>query len=83
MLQKGGLCSVRAYGKTLSLVGYNCNFSLARSMIPEEVFYLFIFPWIGVIAAVPGIPITFVALGWAAQALGLLSDKSSDAAEVS
>lgn len=52
-------------------------------MIPEEVFYLFIFPWIGVIAAVPGIPITFVALGWAAQALVLLSDKSSDAAEVS
>jgi hypothetical protein len=52
-------------------------------MIPEEVFYLFIFPWIGVIAAVPGIPITFVALGWSAQALGLLSDKNSDAAEVS
>ena len=52
-------------------------------MIPEEVFYLFIFPWIGVIAAGPGIAITFIALGWTAQALGLLSDKSSDTAEVS
>ncbi len=50
-------------------------------MIPEEVFYLFIFPWIGVIVAVPGSPITFIALGWAAQGLDLLSDKSNDPPE--
>ena len=50
-------------------------------MIPEEIFYLFIFPWIGVIAAVPGIAITFIALGWAAQGLDLLSDKSNDPPE--
>ena len=32
-------------------------------MIPEEIWYLFIFPWILFIANIPGAVITYMALG--------------------
>ena len=32
-------------------------------MIPEEVWYLFVFPWILFIANIPGAVITYMALG--------------------
>ena len=44
-------------------------------MLPEAVFYLFIFPWILVIAAVPGIVMTYLFIGLGAQLLNFLPEK--------
>ena len=41
-------------------------------MISEEIWYLFIFPWIFLIATVPGIVITYMALGALATATNYL-----------
>ncbi len=32
-------------------------------MIPEEVWYLFVYPWIAFIATIPGAVATYMALG--------------------
>lgn len=44
-------------------------------MMPEYVFYFFIFPWIAVIASVPGIVITYLLIGVAAAVLNYLPSK--------
>ena len=45
-------------------------------MISEQVFYLFLFPWIVFIAAVPGSVITYIFAGFAAQLLNYLPEKT-------
>ncbi len=44
-------------------------------MMPEAVFYLFLFPWIFVIATVPGIVMTYIFIGLGAQLLNFLPEK--------
>lgn len=41
-------------------------------MLPEPVFYLFIFPWMILIGSVPGIVMTFLFAGIGAQLLNYL-----------
>lgn len=48
-------------------------------MMPEFVFYFFIFPWIAVIASVPGIVITYLFIGIGAALLNYLPDKETPA----
>jgi len=47
-------------------------------MISEQVFYLFLFPWILFIAAVPGSVMTYIFAGFAAQLLNYLPEKTGD-----
>ena len=47
-------------------------------MISEQVFYLFLFPWIVFIAAVPGSVMTYIIAGFAAQLLNYLPEKNDD-----
>ena len=47
-------------------------------MISEQVFYLFLFPWIVFIAAVPGSVMTYIFAGLAAQLLNYLPEKTSE-----
>ena len=47
-------------------------------MISEQVFYLFLFPWIVFIAAVPGSVMTYIFAGLAAQLLNYLPEKTGD-----
>lgn len=49
-------------------------------MLPEEVFYLFLFPWILLIASVPGLVMTFLFSGIAATLTEYLPSKSNDQA---
>ena len=44
-------------------------------MISEQVFYLFLYPWIFFIATVPGAVLTFVFAGFAGQLLNYLPEK--------
>jgi len=41
-------------------------------MIPKEVFYLFIFPWMLLIASIPGSVMSYLAAGAIAQLLAYL-----------
>jgi len=41
-------------------------------MISEQVFYLFLFPWILFIATIPGVVVTYLFAGLAAQLLNYL-----------
>ena len=41
-------------------------------MIPEFIFYLFLFPWILLIATVPGLVINAIVMGVGAQLLNYL-----------
>ncbi len=52
-------------------------------MLPEAVFYLFIFPWILVIASVPGIVMTYLFIGIGAQLLNFLPEKQPKITESS
>ena len=45
-------------------------------MISEQIFYLFLFPWILFIATIPGSVITYLLIGLAAQMLNYLPEKS-------
>ena len=51
-------------------------FFLGTIMISEQVFYLFLFPWIVFIAAVPGSVMTYIFAGLAAQLLNYLPEKT-------
>ena len=51
---------------------------LGTIMISEQVFYLFLFPWIVFIAAVPGSVMTYIFAGLAAQLLNYLPEKTGD-----
>ena len=44
-------------------------------MISEQVFYLFLYPWILFIATIPGVVMTFIFAGFAAQLLNYLPEK--------
>jgi hypothetical protein len=44
-------------------------------MISEQVFYLFLFPWIIFIATIPGSVMTYLFAGLAAQLLNYLPEK--------
>ncbi len=46
-------------------------------MIPEEVFYLFIFPWLLLIASIPGSVISYLVAGIVAQLLNFLPEKKA------
>ena len=48
-------------------------------MMPEYVFYFFIFPWIAVIASVPGIVITYLLIGLGAAVLNYFPSKKTTA----
>ncbi len=50
-------------------------------MISEEVFYLFIFPWMAVIASVPGVMITFLMVGIVGQLLNYLPSEKDQTKE--
>ena len=54
------------------------RFFLGTIMISEQVFYLFLFPWIVFIAAVPGSVMTYIFAGLAAQLLNYLPEKTGD-----
>ena len=45
-------------------------------MISEQVFYLFLFPWIIFIATIPGSVMTYLVAGLAAQLLNYLPEKT-------
>jgi len=47
-------------------------------MISEQVFYLFLFPWILFIATIPGSVMAFLFAGIAAQLLNYLPGKNGD-----
>jgi len=47
-------------------------------MISEQVFYLFLFPWILFIAIIPGSVMTFLFAGIAGQLLNYLPGKNGD-----
>ena len=47
-------------------------------MISEQVFYLFLFPWILFIATIPGSVVTYLFAGLAAQLLNYLPDSKKD-----
>jgi hypothetical protein len=47
-------------------------------MLSEQVFYLFLFPWILFIATIPGSVMTFLFAGIAAQLLNYLPEKNGD-----
>jgi len=48
-------------------------------MISEQIFYLFLFPWILFIATIPGVVVTYLFAGLAAQLLNYLPvNKESD-----
>ena len=44
-------------------------------MISEQVLYLFLYPWIFFIATIPGVVMTFIFAGFAAQLLNYLPEK--------
>ena len=44
-------------------------------MISEQVFYLFLYPWILFIATIPGAVMTMIFAGFAAQLLNYLPKK--------
>jgi hypothetical protein len=44
-------------------------------MISEQVFYLFLYPWILFIATIPGAVLTFVFAGFVGQLLNYLPEK--------
>ena len=44
-------------------------------MISEQVFYLFLYPWILFIATIPGAVMTFIFVVFAAQLLNYLPEK--------
>ncbi|MBS1254983.1 MAG: hypothetical protein MAG581_00780 [Deltaproteobacteria bacterium] len=44
-------------------------------MISEQVFYLFLYPWIFFIAIIPGVVMAFIFAGLAAQLLNYLPEK--------
>ena len=48
-------------------------------MISEQVFYLFLYPWIFFIATIPGAVMTFIFAGFAAQLLNYLPEKNNPA----
>ena len=54
------------------------RFFLGTIMISEQVFYLFLFPWIVFIAAVPGSVMTYIFAGVVAQLLTYLPEKTGD-----
>ncbi len=45
-------------------------------MMSETVFYLFLFPWMFVIASVPGIVMTYLFVGLGVQMLNFLPEKN-------
>ena len=45
-------------------------------MISEQIFYLFLFPWIIFIATIPGSVITYLFAGLGAQICNYLPDKT-------
>jgi len=47
-------------------------------MLSEQVFYLFLFPWILFIAIIPGFVMTFLFAGIAGQLLNYLPEKNGD-----
>lgn len=47
-------------------------------MISEQVFYIFLFPWILFIATIPGSVVTYLLAGLAAQLLNYLPDTKKD-----
>ena len=53
------------------------RFSFGTIMISEQVFYLFLFPWIVFIAAVPASVMTYIFAGLAAQLLNYLPEKTA------
>ena len=47
-------------------------------MISEQIFYLFLYPWILFIATIPGSVVTYLFAGFAAQLLNYLPEKKKD-----
>ena len=58
--------------------GSSIHFFLGTIMISEQFFYLFLFPWIVFIAAIPGSVMTYIFAGLAAQLLNYPPEKTGD-----
>ena len=71
----GVLVNLQTKELRLTKNSYKLLKHVGEVMISEQIFYLFLYPWILFIATIPGAVLTFVLAGFAGQLLNYLPEK--------